>query len=60
MEIIKNLYQCSKCGTAHINDVTEEEMRKEYAKDFPNDPEMVEAITVVCDDCYRELGFKGG
>ena len=55
MEIIKNQYQCSKCGAEYVNDVTEEEMRKEYVENYPNDPEMVVPKVIVCEDCYQEL-----
>lgn len=48
-------YQCAKCKNIYIKKWTDEEARKEYKENFPNDPNVEYPVEVICDDCYREF-----
>ena len=54
---MKEEIKCAHCRREYPRnpDFTEEDMRKEYAENFPDDPEMKEEVDLVCDDCYKEM-----
>lgn len=53
-------YTCECCNETHEwnDDFTEEEMRKEYTGNFPDDPDMKEELVIICDDCYKKMRLK--
>lgn len=53
--------KCDKCGDEMGFDEnwTEEDAKREYQSNFPNDPDMRVEVAGICDDCYHgEDGFK--
>jgi len=58
-EMLKNYpnewYRCDSCGKIYKKGASEDEMKKEYKENFPNDPEMKIPRAIFCDDCYQKL-----
>lgn len=52
--------KCEHCGKTFPRDetFTEEDMKAEYVKNFPDDPDMKEDIAIICDDCYKKVGLE--
>lgn len=48
-------YQCALCGGVFTTTVSEDDAEAEYAAVFPDDVD--EPGAVVCDDCWRKMGF---
>lgn len=54
-KIKENEYQCANCGEIYEKGWTEEEALKEKEENFRDIP--INKCAVVCDDCYKKIGF---
>ena len=50
-----NQYRCSMCGGVFDKGWSDDEAKKELDATFPGI--KVEDCDVVCDDCYKKIGF---
>lgn len=49
-------YTCCACGESYISDVSDDEAVAQFEREF-GIPYVQAETGVVCDDCYKELGF---
>ena len=56
MELKPNEYRCAICGNVYEKGQSEEEAHAELESNFPD--VSVEDCDVVCDDCYKKMGFE--
>ncbi len=51
-----NEYKCAACGKIFESDWADDEAAAELNETFGA---LVEDCNIVCDDCYRKMGFGG-
>lgn len=52
----QNEYTCEICNNTYkyVTDWTDEEAKKEYKENFPEESKAKEEKGIVCDSCYNE------